>query len=67
MGKWSAAGSPDRGRRGMSRGAAPTGGLLPGQGTFSRQAGGGSVRVVPRPPRHKLPETWRSETSPPQS
>ncbi len=26
-----------------------------GQGALSRQGGGGAVRVVPRPPRHKLP------------
>ncbi len=41
---------------GMSWGATPTGGLLPGQGALSRQGGGGGVGVVPRRPRHKLPE-----------
>ncbi len=30
VGQWLVAGSPDRGQRGMSRGAAPNGGLLPG-------------------------------------
>ncbi len=59
VGLWTAAGSPERGRKGMSRSAAPTAGLLPGQGALSRQEGGGGVRVVPRPPRHKLPEgSW---------
>ncbi len=56
MGQWSAAGSPDCGWRGMNRDAAPTGDLLTGKGVLSGQGGGGGVRGVLRPPRHKLPE-----------
>ncbi len=55
-GHWAAAGSPDHGRRGMNRGAAPTGGLLLEQGSLSRQGGGGGIRVAYHPPRHKPPE-----------
>ncbi len=46
VGQWTAADFPDRGRRGMRWGAAPTGGLLPGQGALSNQEGRGCVRMA---------------------
>ncbi len=59
VGQWSAAGSPDRGRRGMNLGAAPDGGLLSRQGVLSGQRRGGGFRGFPHPPWHKLPEGSR--------